>query len=144
MASKPLEPADYPHRIGPHPLWIDGDTLYMKFNGVLTLDEARQMMTRCDEVCRQHGWVFMLADLTDADPAGLDARKLIATWPLLGRYAIAAYGMSTPVRAIMQLMRAARRLLGRQQLDSYAAADEAAALQWIAELRRTLQAAQRG
>lgn len=144
MAQEHPEPTAYPDRIGSHLLRVDGDTIYMKFKGVLALEEARQMLTRCDAVCRQHGWIFMVADMTHAQPVPQDARKLFATWPLQGHYAIAAYGISSPIRAIMQLVRAARRLLGKQGIDSHVVADEAAARQWVAERRRTLQAAKRG
>lgn len=144
MVPQPLRPADYPERIGPHLLRVEGDTLYMKFIGYLMSDEAHQMLTRCDEVCVKYGWVFMVSDMTDALPAPLEARKVIANWTLLGRYAMAAHGISTPVRVIMQLMQAARKMMGRPGLEAYAAPDETAARQWVAELRRTLQAAKRG
>lgn len=144
MASKPLEPADYPDRIGAHLVRIEGDTICIKFIGVYATEDVRRVLSMSDDLYRQYGTSFLLGDLTQVIQPPPEARKLIANWPFLGRYAMAAYGVSTPIRAIIQLMQAARRLLGNQKIDVHVAADEQGARQWIVEQRRTLQAAKSG
>lgn len=140
MASKPLELADYPDRIGQHPMKIEGDTLCVKFIGTYSVDDARRLIGISDDLYRQHGTSFLLADLSAANPPPPETRKFVANWPFLGRYAMAAYGVSTPIRAIIQLMNAARRLLANPVLDVYIAPDEQGARQWLADLRRLRQA----
>ena len=139
MPQKELESADYTGRIGRHLTRVEGDTLCIKVIGLYSPDEARQVMTIADTHFEQYGTSYLLSDMTESSPPPLETRRLIASWPLRGRYGASGYGMSRPIRVLMQPMVASRRLLGRQQVDVYVAESEADARRWIAEHRRTLQ-----
>ena len=136
----PASGPPYPDRIGKHVIRIEGDVFVGQFIGVYAVEEARQILGICDELFRRHGTVFMLGDLRSVEPPPPETRKLIAHWPVLGRYVLVAYGLSIANQAIVKLMTAARRLLGNPPLDIYVVESEAAGRALIAELRPRLRA----
>lgn len=140
MPQKPLESADYTGQIGRHLTRVEDDTLCVKIIGHYSADEARQVMTIADAHYEQYGTSYLLSDMTEGSPPPLETRRLIASWPLRGRYGASGYGISRPIRVLMQLMVASRRLLGRQTVEVYIAESEADARRWIAEHRSTVQA----
>lgn len=135
----PTQPPTYPERIGRHLIQVEEDVLLGKFFGVYELEDARQILGICDDLFRRHGTVFMLGDLSGVEPPPPEARKLIARWPLLGRYVLVGYGLSVAIQAIIRLMSSARRLLGNSPLEVYIVEDEAAGRRLIAELRPKLR-----
>ncbi len=135
------EPIVCPQQIGLHLTQLEGDTLCVKLIGVYSADEARQILTLHDALHAQYGRTYMLCDVSKVLPPPPETRKLIANWPFRGTYAMSAYGLTLPIRAIIQLMVAARRLLSKPTLEVHMAQDEASARRWITEHRRNLQAA---
>lgn len=140
MAWEPLKPADYTQRLGAQLMRIEEDVICTRFVGTYTPDEANRLLAICDELHRKYGRVYMLSDMAVMEPPPHETRKILAKWPLVGNYALIAYGVSPPMRVIMRLVLAGRRLLGKSDFDVYVAADELSGRQWIAEHRRKLLA----
>jgi hypothetical protein len=139
MAAKSPEPIVCPEQIGPHLTRLEGDTLCVKLIGVYSAVEALQILTIHDALHARYGRTYSLCDLSEVLPPPPETRQLIASWPFRGIYAMSAYGLTRPIRAIMQLMVAARRMLSRPALEVHAAEDEASARRWIAEHRRNVR-----
>lgn len=140
MAQEPLKPSDYTERLGEQFIRIEEDLICTRFVGTYTPDEANRLLSLCDELHRKYGRVYMLSDMSAMKPPPPETRKILAKWPLVGNYALVAYGVGRPMRVIIQLVLAGRRLLGMGDFDVHVAADELSGRQWIAEHRRKLPA----
>lgn len=129
-------------QIGPHQIEVQGDLLRARQCGPYLPAEAREFLELSDQIYRQHGSLYTLTDVTQAQTPGPETRRILATWPYLGDYVSVMYGvkLSLAHRAIMQLADSAYRLLTpvsrRRNMTLHFCATEAEALQFIAQHRQ--------
>jgi hypothetical protein len=136
MDKNPGVTPEYTGQIGPHLTRFEDDILCMKFTGACSPDDAQKFLTILDE----YGSAYLISDQSQGALTPSATRKVLATWPIRGRYGVAVHGFSYPLRILMQLTTASRALLQRQTIDLYMADSEADARRWIAEHRRQLKA----
>lgn len=98
-------------KIGSHEVEIEGDVMHVRFRGPYRPDDAREILTLSDQIFREHGTMFSLADLAYAQQPGPETRRVLATWPYLGEYVGIMYGASVAHRAVIRLVASAHRLL---------------------------------
>lgn len=128
---------EYPQQLGHHPMQIEGDVVFVRFQGPYAPAEARQLLLLADEIYRRHGLMFLLADITSAVPPSAETRRIIAECKPVGRYQAALFGGSIALVAATRLMMTAQRLLGRGlTIEFHLLQTEAEARAWIAEQRR--------
>lgn len=136
----PSATAAAPSFVGPHEVRLEGDLLCVRFVGPYLPDEARQILTLGDQLYRQHGGCYMLADARLGHAPGPETRRVIAMWPYLGTYVAAVHGAGTGLRALTTLMVGAQRLLRvRQPIRTELFEGEAEARAWLLEQRRLLR-----
>ncbi len=99
-------------QVGPHDVEIEHNVMHIRFRGPYVVDEARQFLQLCDELFRTHGAVYILTDVKNTAPPGPETRRILATWPYLGEYVSAIYGVGAVQRAVMLLTASVHRLLG--------------------------------
>lgn len=134
---RPMGGPERPIQVGGHAAWLEGDILGVRFVGPYLPEEARQILSLADQIYREHGRVFLLADVSQSVPPGPETRRIIGTWSYLGRYAAVAFGANLAIRTIFRLVVSAQSALGyRSPILTHIAASEAEARTWIAEQRR--------
>ena len=136
----PSVTSEYTGRIGPHLVRLEHDTLCMKFFGPCTPEHAAEFLGILDSNYEKHGMAHLISDQTQGALTPSQTRKVLATWPIRGRYGVAVHGFSPPLRILMQLTTASRALLKRPTIDLYMATSEADARCWVTERRRQLRA----
>ena len=120
--------------IGPNQVQIDGCILHVRLIGPYLAEHARDVLTLADRIYREQGMVFMLLNLAESIPPGPETRKVLATWPVAGRYAVLTYGAGILQRTAMQLILSANRVLSRSLApDVLFFSSESAARAWIAK-----------
>lgn len=135
MKKNPSMTSEYTGQLGPHLIRIEDDILYMKFMGACSPEHAQRFLTILDESFEKYGTAYLISDQSQGALTPSTTRKVLATWPIRGRYGVAVHGFSYPLRILMQLTTASRALLQRQTIDLYMADSEADALRWIAKHR---------
>jgi hypothetical protein len=128
--------SEYTGRIGPHLIRFEDPILCMKFIGACSPDQAREFLSLLDANFEKYGMAYLISDQSQGALTPSETRKVLASWPIRGRYGVAVHGFSAPLRILMQLTTASRALLKRPTIDLYMADSEADARRWIAEHRR--------
>jgi hypothetical protein len=100
------------HKIGPHEVDVEGDVMHVHMRGPYLPDEARQFLRLSDQIFREHGTMYSLANMAGAPTPSPETRRVLATWEFLGDYVSVMYGVGTVQRAILSLILSAQRLLG--------------------------------
>ena len=98
--------------IGRHQIWVEQDVVRAHIIGPILPDAATQLLQLADQQFREHGRVFLFVDVGDSDLPGPETRRVIASWPYLGRYVAVMFGLGTLSRAATQLILSAQRVLG--------------------------------
>jgi hypothetical protein len=98
--------------IGRHQVLIEHDVLSVRIMGPFLPDAATQLLQLADQQFREHGRVFLVADVSESDLPGPETRRVVASWPCLGRYVAVMFGLGTLSRAATQLILSAQRVLG--------------------------------
>ncbi len=120
--------------IGRNQAQLNGKVLHLKLIGPYLAEPAREILTLADRIYREQGMLFMLLDVSQSIPPTPEVRKLVATWPVAGRYAVLTYGAGILHRTAMLLILSANRLLSRSLApDVLFFSSEAAARAWIAK-----------
>ncbi|MBL9008752.1 MAG: hypothetical protein JNJ46_31120 [Myxococcales bacterium] len=123
--------------IGPHQVQVDGEAIFVSFSGPYLPDEARQLLTLADGLYRKYGAVVLVADVSQLGSMGAETRRVVGTWPFLGIYQTIVYNATKPLRILLDLMSAARRLLGlKNPVQLQLVATHREAVSWLAEQRR--------
>lgn len=100
---------------------------------------GEKFLTILDANFEKYGTAYLISDQSQGALTPAATRKVLATWPIRGRYGVAVHGFSYPLRILMQLTTASRALLKRQTIDLYMADSEANARRWITAHRRQLK-----
>jgi len=98
--------------IGRHQVLIEQDVLWARIIGPFLPDAATQLLQLVDQQFREHGRVFLVVDVSESDLPGPETRRVVASWPYLGRYVAVMFGLGTLSRAATQLILSAQRVLG--------------------------------
>ncbi|HNN90885.1 MAG TPA: hypothetical protein PKI03_01400 [Pseudomonadota bacterium] len=129
-------------QIGPHQIEIQGDLMRVRPCGPYLPAEAREFLELSDSIYRQHGSLYTLSDMTQAETPGPETRRILATWPYLGDYVSIMYGtkLNLVQRAMLQLVESAYRILtpltSRRNMTLHFCATEAEALQFLEQHRQ--------
>ena len=140
QVSRPQPEPTIPSQIGPHQVHVQDDLLFIRFIGPYLPEEARQVLALADQMYRTYGGCYMLADVRQGGPPGPETRRVIGTWPYLGTYVAALFGVNSAIRVLTTLLVGAQRLLGTRQpirTELFDHEDEARA--WLLEQRRLLR-----
>lgn len=127
---------EYTGQIGPHFIRFEDSILCMKFIGACSPEHAQEFLGILDANFEKYGMAYLISDQSRGALTPSATRKVLATWPIRGRYGVAVHGFSAPLRILMQLTTASRALLKRPTIDLYMADSDADARRWIAEHRR--------
>jgi len=123
--------------IGRHQIWVEQDVVRVRIIGPFLPDAATQLLQLADQQFREHGRVFLLVDVGDSDLPGPETRRVMASWPYLGRYVAVMFGLGTLSRAATQLIISAQRVLGGPvRPDVHFCSSESDAEAQLAKLRR--------
>lgn len=110
----------------------EGDVVHLQISGALDLERTRQMLDRADQVLRETGRAYLLADLTQLSGIPHDSRRAIGEWNKTHDVTAAAlYGANFAMRTVTSLLFQAVRLIGNKHFELEFARDEAAARRWI-------------
>ena len=80
--------------------------------GPFVPEAATQLLQLADQQFREHGRVFLFVDVSESDLPGPETRRVMASWPYLGRYVAVMFGLGALSRAATQLILSAQRVLG--------------------------------
>ncbi|MBL8971736.1 MAG: STAS/SEC14 domain-containing protein [Myxococcales bacterium] len=125
--------------IGGHRVWREGDLVGMHFHGPLTRADFTAMRTLFAAVMAEHGYCYMISDMTHCTAFEPEARKFLGEWSREGRDKVAGtavYGVNFAMRALVTLVLNATKLISKGRPDDLAfVKDEAEARRWIARRR---------
>lgn len=127
--------------LGGHQARIEGDTIHLKVEGVVTLSDMVDFMHAQAQVRREHGFVFMLYDSrknTGLEPA---ARKYATdhTTPESRIDAAASFGAPFAIRVLVNMLNRAHDMLGREGARTLLFETEAQAREYLDAERRRLR-----
>lgn len=100
------------YNIGRHLVGFEEELLVVRLVGPYLPEAATQLLQLVDQQFREHGRVFLVVDVSESDLPGPETRRVIASWPYLGRYVAVMFGLGTLSRAATQLILSAQRVLG--------------------------------
>jgi hypothetical protein len=125
--------------IGSHKARIEGDTLYLRFVGDLSLEETKAMMALQEQILAREGRIFCITDLRQGGAFSPEGRRYLAEWNKRHSVSgVAQYGGSLFVRVMATLMLGAIRALGGNLPEMKYVGNEEEGRAWIAEKRRKL------
>lgn len=113
---------------------LAGDVLDIHFEGVICLSDSVLLRQVFDEIYRERGPCFLVADMRRATGIDRDARQYMKEWSKvepIQLLATAVYGVSFAVRAISILMINAIKMLGKRHTEVVFLKDETEARRWI-------------
>ena len=100
------------YNIGRHLVCFEEELLVVRLVGPYLPEAATQLLQLVDQQFREHGRVFLVVDVSESDLPGPETRRVVASWPYLGRYVAVMFGLGTLSRAATQLILSAQRVLG--------------------------------
>lgn len=125
--------------IGPHPVEREGDILVVHWLGKATLGSVTQVYERIEQLIAEQGYALVLYDMRQTEQPNSDTRQWIGRWARKqepGTLAVAAYGMSAPLRAMMHLVYHAIEIFqGTQAMRRQLFGEEVQARSWLAVQR---------
>lgn len=128
--------------IGPHQVEREGDILVVHWLGKATLQSVIQVYERIEQLIADQGYALVLYDMRRAEQPDSATRQWVGRWAHKqesGTLAVAAYGMSTPLRAMMLLVYHAIEIFqGTQPTRRRLFGEEAPARSWLAVQRAQL------
>ncbi|HVJ93277.1 MAG TPA: hypothetical protein VM580_25925 [Labilithrix sp.] len=132
-------------RISKHEVRYEADTgfIYIVSNGALNADELRVLTSTLAEYAARSGPdepAFILADGRKSTGLTTDARKAMTTGPTSFRAYVAAFGVSVPVRVVLNLVMKAVAMIGRDNVVLRFVSDITEAREWLAEAQRSYRA----
>jgi hypothetical protein len=99
--------------IGKHQARIEGNTLFFYIFGDLLMQELLEYMQLADRIISEHGFFYIVDDLSHFGTAAPDVRRKVASWlataPCRG---VVVYGGSLAARAMFTLIMGAMKLMG--------------------------------
>ena len=89
-------------RIGAHSLIEEDEIIRMRFSGEISLSDIQQVIARVDAVIARHGGFGVIAEMRDASPLSLEARRYAVRWEnvRLG-FGVAIVGANLVVRTLL-------------------------------------------
>jgi len=100
------------YNIGRHLVCFEDELLVVRLVGPYLPEAATQLLQLVDQQFREHGKVFLLVDVSQSELPGPETRRVVASWPLLGRYVVVMFGLGMLARGATQLILSAQRALG--------------------------------
>lgn len=100
------------YNLGRHLVCFEEELLVVRLIGAYLPEAATELLQLVDQHFREHGKVFLLVDVTQSELPGPETRRVVASWPLLGRYVVVMFGLGMLARAATQLILSAQRALG--------------------------------
>lgn len=105
--------ADHFTLLGTHLVQVDGDTVFLRSRGKMTLADMREILRVFTQVKREYGRLFALYDASRGDGIDLDARHLAANRPTADEYPDlqVAFGISFAQRVVLNMILRAHKAL---------------------------------
>lgn len=123
-------------QIGRHYVKIDGDILFMKYVGDLTLPEMEELIALLEETFGMEPYYAVL-DYSEMASVDAAARKRISAWTTdRGFRGAAIFGASMTMRAVTALVQSAIRLLSKKYIPVTFVKDEAQARVAVTEMKQ--------
>jgi hypothetical protein len=127
-------------QIGKHYVQIDGDILFMKYVGDLSLPEMEELIALLEATFGREPY-YAILDYSEMASVDAAARKRISAWTTdRGFRGAAIYGASMTMRAVTALVQSAIRLLSKKYIPVVFVKDDAAARVAVAEMKQRSQA----
>jgi UDP-N-acetylmuramyl pentapeptide synthase len=125
--------------IGRHTARMDGDILYLKLMGDLSLAEMDAYIELANQVKEQHSRFFIIDDMAHFGSASPEVRKKVASWfSSCGCVGVALHGASLASRTMALLVIGAMKLFGSYTLPIGFFQTEALAHDWVIAQRQKL------
>jgi hypothetical protein len=110
----------------------DDDRVEIVMRGPLSLEVTRPLLEYLNQVRRESGHCFVLADVSQLTELPPETRRHVSEWHKTHTLdGLVVSGGSFATRALVTLMHNAMRLLGKRDLDLEFAPDEASARRWL-------------
>jgi hypothetical protein len=100
------------YNLGRHLVCFEEELLVVRLIGPYLPEAATQLLQLVDQQFHEFGRVFLLVDVTQSELPGPETRRVVASWPLLGRYVVVLFGLGMLARGATQLILSAQRALG--------------------------------
>lgn len=128
-------------QIGMHHVEIDGDILFMKYKGDLSLPEMEELIALLEQTFAGRTY-YAILDYSEMASVDAAARKRISAWTSerSSFSGAAIYGASMTMRAITALVQSAIRLLSKKYIPVVFVKNEEQARACVAEIRQRAQA----
>lgn len=130
-------------RVGRHLLRVEGDVVFVIWNGDVGLEDVRELFDAVDRACAGQPMLFMLSDSRSTGSFDPEARRWVMQQSR-GRRQIAlsvVFGASFPVRVVGNMIHRAMRLFVPDAPEIVFFGTEAEARAFIDEERRRRHAA---
>lgn len=125
--------------LGTHLARVEGDILFLRFVGDLSLAHTRAITVLQEQIIARHGHVFAITDLREGGAFSPEGRRFLGEWNKKFSVAgVAQYGGSLVARVAATLMLGAIRALGGHVPEMKYVNGEEEGRAWIAEKRRSL------
>lgn len=124
-------------KFGTHELTIEDDLVHMRINGSYTLTDAQESHAVIAEVLAQKGRVLVLTNSFGSDALKPEVRRFLAEWNRDHKAtAVAIFGNSAVLRAMLSLVMRAIDIFRKSPLPTVLVATEAEGRAFLAEQRR--------
>lgn len=132
-------PAGQEPTVGDLELRSEGDVLFVRPIGALSMEQAHHIVQNAKRVKAEHRHYFLLVDLKRAGLLSAQVRRFLAEFGAESpAVAVALYHVSPLVRGFNALLFGAVRLLGRQSLNVMQFSTEKEARDWMGAERKRL------
>jgi hypothetical protein len=127
---------------GKHWMRLEGDTLFCKYVGVITLQDVQESMQVLAQEYIPGQTYYIIADVAEMTGMEAAARKVSTAW--FARHNIGGvvnFGVGPLARAISELILSLLRLLHKSSMPVHFVKTEAEARAWVQEQRQRAAAA---
>ena len=127
---------------GKHWMRLEGDILYCKYTGLISVPDVRESMQLLDKMLVPGRTYYIIADVADVTGMEAEARRISTEWFATHNIGGAVnFGAGAVTRAIAALILSMLRLLHRNHMSSEFVKTEEEARAWVEAQRRRRSAA---
>lgn len=123
--------------IGKNWICLEGDTLFCKYSGVITLADVKESSRLLEQLFLPGQTYYIITDVSGVTGMEAEARRASTEW--FTRHDIGGavnFGAGTAIRAIAALILGLLRRLHRSTLNAHFVQTEAEARAWVQEQRQ--------
>lgn len=128
---------------GTHRFYREGDLVFFECHGLFGLDDMNRLLSICDDLEREYGYVLSIYDTIDGMNMSADARRVVGERNRSHDVpsAAAIIGASFAIRTVAMLLNNAARLIGKNISPAHFFQTQEEAMTWIAAQREACRRA---